>query len=384
MHTLLSIAPITSEAFTFCRVAFLKCLAMRRENTFKIDYSQFVIKPSVEKLYGFCRTVLGLKREDIKRLQRHRGGSCAFVKVSDLALAQQVVNEHDGKHEVESEEGKKHKLRITSEDGSVEVRVHDLPEDVSKEKVAMYLSAFGEVVSIRELSWGETNECEGIPLGVWSARMLLKQNIDSWVSIDGEQAYIVYKGQLQSCRHCKEQAHAGISCVQNKKLLCQKSYANVTKQTGPTNRSTTGQQPPKPAGTKAITTKTVGHKSTAPPPPLDAFPELPKPTSHGDSSGPKTHTNSQSAVSTVSPYPQTLQASNSTSSLPIPPQVIVPVDDVFKKPSFALRSQSKSGNGNETDESSTSTSSRRSRGRPFGKKPRRDDDDEGKEVDNIL
>ena len=111
----------------------LQCPAMRRENTFKIDYSQFAIKPSVEKLYGFCCSVLGLKREEIKRLQCHRGGSCAFIKVSDLSIAQRVVDEHDGKHEVECE-GKKHKLRITLEDGSVEVRVYDLPEDVGKKR----------------------------------------------------------------------------------------------------------------------------------------------------------------------------------------------------------------------------------------------------------
>lgn len=73
-------------------------------------------------------------------------------------------------------------------------------------------------------------EYVGVPLGIWSARMVLRQNIDSWVTIDGEQAYIVYKGQIQSCKHCHEQSHAGISCVQNKKLLLQKSYANVTKQ----------------------------------------------------------------------------------------------------------------------------------------------------------
>lgn len=179
---------------------------MRRENTFKIDYSQFSVKPSVEKLYGFCRSVLGLKREEIKRLQCHKGGSCAFVKVSDLALAQKVVEEHDGKHEVECDK-KKIKLRITLEDGSIEVRVHDLPEDVAEEAVVRFLSAYGEVISIREVSWGETNECEGISLGIWSVRMLVHRNIDSWVTIDGEQAFVVYKGQLQSCRHCKEQTH---------------------------------------------------------------------------------------------------------------------------------------------------------------------------------
>ena len=243
---------------------------MRRENTFRIDFSCFPVRPSFEKVHAFCRQVLGLKKEEVQRLQCHRGEQCAFVKVIDLTLAQKVVDEHDGRHEVELG-GRKNKLRITMEDGSVEVKVHDLPEDVSEEKIVEFLSAFGDVLSLHELTWGENYEFGGIPLGIWSARMTIRQNIDSWVTIDGQQAYIVYKGQLLSCKHCKEQAHSGISCVQNKKLLVQKSYANVAKQSG------THQPPKKTIGTKPSIPKRVGQRPTI----LlsDAFPELPKPTS---------------------------------------------------------------------------------------------------------
>ncbi|XP_065073687.1 uncharacterized protein LOC135697800 [Ochlerotatus camptorhynchus] len=336
---------------------------MRRENTFKIDYSSFPVKPSFEKVHGFCRSVLGLKKEDVQRLQCHRGGACAFVKVNDLALAQKIVDNHDEKHEVELD-GKKHKLRITMEDGSVEVKVHDLPEDVSEEKVVEFLSAFGEVLSIRELMWGEGYDFGGISLGIWSARMLVKKNIDSWVTIDGERALVVYKGQLQSCRHCHEQAHTGISCVQNKKLLVQKSYANVTKQTGP-------RPQPKPAGPKP-----VKPKPTAPPTAtLGAFPELPKQTDTNAQSS------SQAATAVASLCPQPLLAQMSSSQR-VPSVTAQPANtstatvDLFKKPPHALRSQSKSGNGNETDESSTSTSSRRDRADRRAKKPRRTSEDE--------
>lgn len=340
---------------------------MRRENTFKIDCSQFTVKPSVDKLFGFCRSVLGLKREDIKRLQCHRGGACAFVKVADLAIAQKVVDEHDAKHEVEVGEGKKIKLRLSLEDGSVEVRVHDLPEDVPEEKVVEFLNESGEVFSIREVLWGESVEDEGIPLGIWSARMLVKRNIDSWVSIDGETAFVTYKGQLQTCRHCKEQAHTGISCVQNKKkLLFQKSYAHVTKQSGQTNRSTTGHQPRKPVGARPKNTKPVGQKSTAETPMTSssaAFPALTNATGQGEP-----------AVVVVPPQTQRTQIQpSSSSSLLVPPQPVVSLVDIFKKPTGKPeRLRSKSSNGNETDDSTASTSSRTSQ-RSRSKKARRDD-----------
>lgn len=333
---------------------------MRRENTFKIDYSNFPLKPSYEKLHAFCRTVLGLRKEEVQRLQCHRGGACAFVKVSDLAIAQKVVEEHDEKHEVESE-GKKYKLRITLEDGSVEVKIHDLPEDVSEATIVEYLSGYGTVLSIRELTWGEGYEYGGVPLGIWSARMVLRQNIDSWVTIDGEQAYIVYKGQIQSCKHCHEQAHAGISCVQNKKLLLQKSYANVTKQVPPK------QTQKKPPGTKPSGTKPAVRPLTTPAAPSLAssedFPAMQPSPNLDDTSRPTTNTITQ--IPAATPDADTHQASTSSSLTNtatrafVIPNTNTPTD-YFRKPGAHLAIPSKN-NGTETDESSTSSSNRRTR-----------------------
>ncbi|KXJ67808.1 hypothetical protein RP20_CCG010496 [Aedes albopictus] len=359
---------------------------MRRENTFRIDYSCFPVKPSFEKVHGFCRSVLGLKKEEVARLQFHKGEQCAFVKVNDLMLAQKIVDEHDGRHEVELN-GKKHKLRITMEDGSVEVKVHDLPENVSEEKIVEFLSRFGEVISIRELTWGDGYEFAGIPLGIWSARMLVRRNIDSWVNIDGQQAFILYKGQLQSCKHCKEQAHTGISCVQNKKLLVQKSYANVAKQAG------SRPPPTKSAGAKPPISKPIGSKPPAPPPSsLDNFPALPNPTSQTEptTSAARPESLSTSVDLTTFPRPSSQRAHSSSSERTTRSEesqkAIVALVDCFKKPTHTIRSQSKSdnGNGNETDDSSASTSSRRStRGRPPGKKPRREDADDEQGEDNL-
>lgn len=339
---------------------------MRRENTFKIDYSNFPLKPSYEKIHVFCRTVLGLKREEVQRLQCHRAGSCAFVKVSNLALAQKVVEEHDEKHEVESD-GKKYKLKITLEDGSVEVKVYDLPEDVSEAKIVEFLSAFGEVISIRELTWGEGYEFGGVPLGIWSVRMVLKHNIDSWVTIDGEQAFIQYKGQLQSCRYCHEQAHSGISCVQNKKLLVQKSYANVAKQLPPR------QQQRKPIGTKPSTLRPPGAKPASTKPaerqtavlPLEsseAFPELPKQSGQNDTSGLITPSTSTLPVlqQTFNTDQHSMSASHSRASSPAFVLSNTNTIDFFKKPG-SVSTMRTTTNDNDTDDSSTSASSRRSR-----------------------
>lgn len=350
---------------------------MRRENTFRIDYSNLPLKPSYEKTYEFCRTVLELKREDVKRLQCHRGESCAFIKVGDLALAQKVVDEHDGKHEVECG-GKKYKLRITMEDGSVEVRVWDLPENMSEERIVEFLSRYGEVLSIRELMFGDGHEYGGVPLGIWSARMVVERNIESWATIDGVRAYIAYKGQLQSCRHCHEQTHTGISCVQNKKLLVQKSYANVAKQSGPQQQQQRKPPAVKSTAPKPPKTKLSGPKATGPPSVTpNTFPELP-PSNQNESSGSKTHTSSHpTAMVVLNPLGASKRPTGppaSSNTLPECDNTSLNSAELFKKPD-GLPPRSKSS-GNETDESTTSTSSRRNRGRQMNKKPRRDDEDD--------
>lgn len=57
-------------------------------------------------------------------------------------------------------------------------------------------------------------------------------NIPSYVVIDGEITALSYYGQKQTCKHCQDYSHNGISCVEDRKLRAQKTSA-VTKDTLP-------------------------------------------------------------------------------------------------------------------------------------------------------
>lgn len=202
----------------------------RRENTFRIDFANVPKKPDNAKVHKFCATILGLKQGEVLRIQNSRTLGVSFVKVVDLELAQKICEEHDNKHDI-TVDGKKYPLRITLEDGAVEVRLYDLSEDVSDQKIADFLSRYGDVISIREQRCGADTDFPGISTGVRIAKMVVKRNIESWVTVDGEVTSLSYFGQLQTCRHCREYIHIGATCVQNKKLLVQKSYADAAKQT---------------------------------------------------------------------------------------------------------------------------------------------------------
>lgn len=325
----------------------------RRENTFRIDLANVPKRPTYEEIHNFVATELGLQRHEVQRIQCSRSANCVFVKVAGLELAQKVCEEHDAKHEVVVDD-QKYVLRIRMEDGAVEVKLFDLPEDISEVCITDFLSAYGEVLSIREQLWTDQYTFGGSSTGVWVARMIVKRNIPSYVVIDGETTFLSYYGQLQSCKHCGEYVHNGASCVQNKKLLIQKlsadtsakqSYANVAK-------------------------KPAAPKSKAPP-------KLVKP-----SSTPQL----QQQLNTT-----TLSTENS-STIKLPVVSLTPLTGhggVFKKPNIIHQQQqhqqkerqhqptpkqNRSNDDCETDESTSSNTSRRSR-RHTEKKPRYDDVD---------
>lgn len=85
-----------------------------------------------------------------------------------------------------------------------------------------------------------------IPTGVRVAKMFVKRNIDSYVKISGQTTQLQYQGQQHTCRHFNEPAHNGISCVNNKKLMVQKTYADAVKQPKQTKKQTDKPTSPNP------------------------------------------------------------------------------------------------------------------------------------------
>ncbi|XP_055543679.1 zinc finger protein 271-like [Wyeomyia smithii] len=129
-------------------------------------------------LCGAKGTLLELKKEQVVRIQPSRSLQCAFVKVSELSLAQRIVEKHDNQHETEID-GKMYKIRIRMEDGAVDVKLFDLSKDVYDETFSDFLRAYGEVLAIRELMWDERFTFGGIPSGTRENKKLLVQKLDS-------------------------------------------------------------------------------------------------------------------------------------------------------------------------------------------------------------
>lgn len=196
-----------------------------RENTFRVEFSNLPKKPTSEEVHAFVAQQLGVTRTQLVRLQLSHTDECAFVKVVDLTTAQRIVQTHDNQHDYEVR-GVKHKIRIRMADGGVDVRLYDLSEHVSDEQISRHMAAYGEVLSVSELLWSDKHHYAGMATGIRQVKMVLREPIKSYVTIDGETTYVQYPKQRPTCKHCGEFMHTGISCVQNKKLLAQKVSVN--------------------------------------------------------------------------------------------------------------------------------------------------------------
>lgn len=342
-----------------------------RKNTFRIDFAAIPKKPSFAEIHEFITNDLGLKPEEIVRVHCSKHNGCVFVTTIDLATALRVVNEHDGKHVIAVDE-KEYNLRITMVDGTVEVKLFDLSIDVTDHHIESFLSTYGDVISVHEELWDKRYPLAGLPSGVRVAKMLVRQNIPSLVIIDGETTIVTYHGQKQTCRHCGEFVHNGITRIGNKKLLVQKliadqSYAGVAKrvpnskpsQPKPTASKISAESKtsaPKPSQTKPSTSSE--HSLLMPPPSSQDAPARPPPPQDAGARPPL----SQEATARQKP---------STSSS----EVGIKINVSKQLPNADTARKMCSSEEHDTDGSSTSTNSRKLRERPPGKKMRHDSDD---------
>lgn len=193
-----------------------------RENTFKVDLSNFPERPKYEEIHDFIHDTLGLQHHQVKRLQVNHAQKCVYVKCVDLKTAHRSVTEHDGRHQLEVG-GKKYAVRLTMDDGSIEVKLHDLSESVNNDDIEAFLHHYGDVYGIKELLWSNNFAFRRAPSGVRVVTMKLHKHINSFVTVKGERSLVTYKNQPKFCRHCTQPLHIGTTCVKNKQLMKQKS-----------------------------------------------------------------------------------------------------------------------------------------------------------------
>lgn len=189
-------------------------MASTVDRTFVINFKTVPSKLKYADISDFIVQKLDFPLTEIKHLQITNGR--VFVGTESPEIAQNMVQNHNMKHQVEHE-GKLYTIPLSMEDGTIEVRIHDLRPRISNQQLVHRMREFGQVSSIREEVWKDF--FPGVPNGVRILRMRLLKPIPSYIVVDTVSTLVTYRGQVATCKHCNRNVHYTQTCSEYAKSL---------------------------------------------------------------------------------------------------------------------------------------------------------------------
>lgn len=196
-----------------------------RDKTFVINFSEALKKPRIETITDYMFKVLVIPTERLKSVQANLSRGVTYVEVDTEEYALEVVELHDRKHEVKYNDYK-FLVPLYMEDGTTQVRVHDLPPQMDNELIKSEMGRFGEVLAIKDEVWDATSPLKGIKNGVRTIRIRIHEQIPSYVNIAGHFTLITHKNQIITCRHCCKPVHIGLSCAEAGQVMQNRTNVN--------------------------------------------------------------------------------------------------------------------------------------------------------------
>ncbi|KAL9705266.1 hypothetical protein quinque_008784 [Culex quinquefasciatus] len=154
-----------------------------RKHSLVIDFTSIPEKNTLEQVRSFVFDNLELNISQVKNLQLSMTNARVFLEMGSTEQAEALVLKHHLKHALQAD-SLDYAFPLYMADGSVEVKVYDLPPYLPNGTIAKHLSAFGEVLSIKDDVWQKF--FPGVPNGTRTVRMKLKKSIPSHVNMEDE------------------------------------------------------------------------------------------------------------------------------------------------------------------------------------------------------
>lgn len=192
-----------------------------RKNTFIIDFANIPRQIRDAEIVAFLENELQMTHEHVLSLQPKRNR--IFVETPSLDIAQDYVEIHDAKHVINVEDYD-YVVRLTMEDGGVNVKVRDLPPQWNNDIVMNILKPYGQVLSIKDDVW-DVGMVKGVKNGTRTARMVIQKPIPSYLRAMNELAFVSYPNQQHTCKSCQQPIHPSKKCsevMQNKNKIAQR------------------------------------------------------------------------------------------------------------------------------------------------------------------
>ncbi|XP_039450058.1 uncharacterized protein LOC120428983 [Culex pipiens pallens] len=150
--------------------------------------------PELGTIQNFLQQQVKLDLSSVRNLQVNVSRNQVIIETTTPEQAFRIARDHNSKHFIVHEK-KRFLIPIYVEDGTIEVKVHDLPPRMPNHLIEDQLQQYGEITSIHNEVWRDF--FPGIPNGVRVVRMKIKKPIPSFVKIEGLSARIKTHGQQQ-------------------------------------------------------------------------------------------------------------------------------------------------------------------------------------------
>ena len=202
-----------------------------RKDTLTLTFERVRGRPSNLELCNWLKSELSVSVADLLCVEPEVGTLCTHLLFKDGTKVQKFIEEGEERSftYADGREGKV--LLSTSGVGFKVVRVRRLPATVSDDDVALFMNLYGKVQSVMKEKWPRGSVFEGLWTGARLVKMVVKENIPSFRTIAGVEAFVDYPGQLRTCQICAATDHLKVNCPKRGERF---SYANrLSRRSGP-------------------------------------------------------------------------------------------------------------------------------------------------------
>lgn len=186
-------------------------MPVTRKNCIVLDTSVLPKRPSIADIKQFLDGALKLDMTMVKSIQTNIVRNVVYLVMHGEEAAATIASSHHLKHFM-CFEGKPVTipLPIYIDSSAVDVRLHDLPEEIDNQTITHHMQQYGEVISIRNDVW--KSYFPGLSNGVRILRMKPTKPIPSYITISDEITYVSHFSQVKTCRTCGAKEHPKLRC----------------------------------------------------------------------------------------------------------------------------------------------------------------------------
>lgn len=180
-----------------------------RVNTLRIVFAK---RPSALEIHEWIDTVLAVTVDQLEAIQLDGHQNCVFLKFVSSGPCEEILRRTNGQSTFVTAD--KERIHVTLEqaiDNMKMVRVLNLPVEVDNQKLLTELAGYGRVVTLQDEVWNKKYKFT-VKTGVRIAKMEIKKDIPSYITIDGYRCVVIYQGQPRTCSYCQSPNHERLTC----------------------------------------------------------------------------------------------------------------------------------------------------------------------------